>query len=153
MKEQSSCNIYQTVAKIGMPKKTIQEIVFFVLSQLGVSGSVSIIFIGDMRMRTLNRVYRGKDHTTDVLSFAAQEGDMPVEHTDLGDICISPNKIKKQAKEYEVPFQEEMARMIVHGVLHLLGYDHERPADAKKMFALQNKYMEHIFHQKIYGKR
>jgi probable rRNA maturation factor len=150
--QQSICNVYQTVASIGISKKTIQEIVFFVLGELGISGSVSITFVGEMRMRTLNRSYRGKDRVTDVLSFAAQEGDMPLPHTDLGDMFIAPKQIARQAKMYAVPYKEEMARMIVHGVLHLLGYDHERPRDAKKMFALQNAFLEHICNGDVYGK-
>lgn len=149
---QSSCNIYQTVSKIGISKQTVRHVVFFVLDALHIQGSVSVSFIGDRRMRTLNRHYRGKDATTDVLSFAAQEGDMPYMHDDLGDMFISPEKIRRQAKEYGVSFKEEMVRMIVHGVLHLLGYDHIQSEDAKKMFALQDAYIKQILNGRVYDK-
>ena len=140
--KQSVCNVYKTVNNIGMSKKAIQHIVFFVLDDLGVTGSVSVNYIGDAKMQTLNKRYRGKNSTTDVLSFAAQEGDdMFFPNDDLGDIFISVKQIERQAKEYGVPYKEEATRMVVHGVLHLLGYDHIKPRDAKKMFGLQEKFV------------
>jgi rRNA maturation RNase YbeY len=86
-------------------------------------------------MRTLNRQYRGKDRTTDVLSFALREGpfaDLQPEF--LGDIVISVPVAAKQAREAGHSLAREIELLLVHGLLHLLGYDHERSlAEARRM--------------------
>jgi len=133
------CNIYKTVKKIHVSKKKIESVVFCVLDHCNLSGGVSVHFIGDKRMRTMNRLYRGKDSTTDVLSFSAQEGEaFPKVADDWGDIFISVPKILVQAREYGVSYNSEVVRMLIHGVLHLLGYDHVKKNDAKEMFAIQD---------------
>lgn len=137
------CTLFKTVKKIGISERQIQGVVLFVLESLKKkNAAVSIHCIGDSQMRRLNRVHRGKDNVTDVLSFAMQEGEVMAgkkgEDTDWGDVFICIPQIKRQAKEYGVSFKEELFRMTVHGVLHLLGYDHEVEKDAKKMFSLQD---------------
>jgi rRNA maturation RNase YbeY len=85
-------------------------------------------------MRALNAYYRGIERPTDVLSFSMSEGNGPAPGTVLGDIVICVPKALSQSKEYGVPFSEELLRLLVHGLLHLLGYDHERgPYQKKKM--------------------
>ncbi|HMK55823.1 MAG TPA: rRNA maturation RNase YbeY [Dissulfurispiraceae bacterium] len=88
--------------------------------------SVSVMLVGDRKMRELNHAYRGVDRTTDVLSFSQLEG-MTVEQaiTELGDIVISPAQAARQAAESGNDFDSEMQRLLVHGLLHLIGYDHE----------------------------
>jgi len=80
-------------------------------------------------MRSLNRRFRGIDRTTDVLSFP-QIDKRPVSYKAvpllLGDIVINPHQIKRQAIENNVPFKRELRHVLIHGLLHLLGYDHER---------------------------
>lgn len=122
----------------------IKKIVQYVLQQERRDGSVSVHLIADTKMRRLQRQYRGKHGTTDVLSFSAQEGEWAGKSSnDLGDIFISIPRIKKQAREWGVSFKEECIRMLIHGVLHILGYDHIKPAEAKLMFAKQEKYLNH----------
>lgn len=102
-----------------------------------------VVFVGPKEIRRLNRLYRGKDKATDVLSF--RQIDQP--HVDkhfLGEIILCRSYIKKQAAEYGVPYEEELIRMTIHGALHLLNYDHIKPADAKKMLPLQEKYLSAI---------
>ncbi len=152
MPQQNECNVYQTVKRIGISKRAVQDMVFFTMQELHMSGSMSVTFIGDQRMQTLNRRYRGKDQTTDVLSFAAQEGDIPLPNQDYGDIFISVPQIQRQARSYGVTYNAEMARMLVHGVLHLLGYDHIRPRDAKVMMPLQDRIVDTICNTRRYGK-
>ncbi len=101
-------------------------------------GEIEIIVVGDRAMCALNRQYRNKDKVTDVLSFAWQE-DKKIKGSMLGQIYICYSQIVRQAKEYKVSVRQEFVRMLVHGMLHLVGYDHMRPSDAKKMFALQEK--------------
>jgi probable rRNA maturation factor len=96
---------------------------------------LSVVFIGDRAMRTLNRQYRGKDRTTDVLSFSLREGRFGgVQPNLLGDIVISVPTARKQAVAAGLSMQEELERLLIHGLLHLAGYDHERgPAHARTM--------------------
>jgi len=86
-------------------------------------------------MRTLNRRYRGKDRATDVLSFSLREGSFPhVQPEVLGDIVIAVPTAARQAAEAGHPLAREIEFLLVHGLLHLLGYDHERgPAEARRM--------------------
>lgn len=140
----SSCTMYSTVKKRVISHKLAESIVLFVLQKERTKGNMSVHFIGDTRMRRLNHVFRGKDKTTDVLSFAMEEGeDMPfvTGERELGDIFISVPQILRQAKRFEVTQKEEMIRMLVHGVLHILGYDHETEKEAAVMFPKQEKYV------------
>jgi rRNA maturation RNase YbeY len=96
---------------------------------------LSILFVGDRAMRTLNRTWRGKDRTTDVLSFSLREGKFPSIRPDLlGDIVISVPAAARQAREEGHSLGREIDRLLVHGLVHLLGYDHERgPREALRM--------------------
>jgi probable rRNA maturation factor len=102
---------------------------------------VSILLIGDEAMRTLNRRYRGKDRTTDVLSFPLREGKFSrVQHHLLGDIVISVPAAARQARAAGEPLLDEIDRLLVHGFLHLLGYDHERgEVEARRMEARESR--------------
>ncbi len=104
---------------------------------------MSLHIIGDKKMTQLNFHHRGKKKTTDVLSFATHEGEGLLSD-DWGDVFISLPQVKKQAKEYQIPWQEEFYRMLIHGILHLFGYDHMEEKDAKKMFKLQEKFLSEI---------
>lgn len=94
---------------------------------------LSIVLVGDERMRELNRAWRGKDRATDVLSFAQLEGDGSDLVALLGDVVISVDTLRRQAKEGGWTDGEELARLLVHGVFHLLGHDHEGPEEAATM--------------------
>ncbi|MBP2649682.1 MAG: metalloprotease ybeY [Firmicutes bacterium] len=99
---------------------------------------VSVVFVDDEYIRELNRDYRGKDMATDVLSFALDEGDEPAvldgpEESLLGDIIISIETAERQAEEYGHSLDRELAYLTVHGMLHLVGYDHEDEQDKVKM--------------------
>lgn len=104
-----------------------------------INGEVEINAISSKKIREINRIYRGKDAVTDVLSFAWNETDRT--NTNLGQIFISYDQIKKQAKEYGISEREEFARMLIHGLLHLVGYDHMKKEDENKMFSLQEKIL------------
>jgi probable rRNA maturation factor len=91
---------------------------------------VSVTFVTASQMKRLNRVYRKKDRPTDVLSFNMDEGKL------LGDVIICPQVAKRNAREYGTSYRAEIARLAVHGFLHLLGYDH-----GKKMFNIQDRVL------------
>lgn len=109
-------------------------------------GELSILFTGDREIRELNRQFRKKDSVTDVLSFPtgshggeAIPGGMVV----LGDIAISLPQAKKQAKRIGNSFEKEVLFLLVHGLLHLLGYSHEGSAkEERKMIEMQKKLMK-----------
>jgi probable rRNA maturation factor len=94
---------------------------------------LSILLVGDRRIRTLNREWRGKDAATDVLSFPLS--DPPGIGPLLGDVVISLDTAIRRAKQDGRPAGAELERYLAHGLLHLLGFDHERPADARRMAA------------------
>jgi len=100
---------------------------------------LSVALIGNSEMRKLNARYRKKNYPTDVLSFPAAQ-DIPAGIRLLGDVIISVDKAKEQAKERGRSLDEEMTTLLIHGVLHLLGYDHERSVkDARIMGRLEKK--------------
>jgi probable rRNA maturation factor len=86
---------------------------------------LSLLLVSDPVMRTLNRDWRGKDRSTDVLSFSQREGDGGAPAQLLGDVVISVDTAKRQAAERGESLVRESERLLIHGVLHLLGYDHE----------------------------
>ena len=106
---------------------------------------VSVLFVNDAGMRKLNHLYRGIDSTTDVLSFPLQanEGRPFTSQLLLGDIVISLPQAKRQADEYGAGFDRELARLLIHGLLHLLGHDHEKGGHrASKMRRLEAELAE-----------
>lgn len=95
---------------------------------------LSVLLVSDAEMQRLNRDYRGKDRPTDVLSFAQGEGDGPAPPGMLGDVVISVDTADRQARERRETLGRESERLLIHGILHLLGYDHEvSPAEARRM--------------------
>ena len=102
----------------------------------------NIIFVDNEQIHQINKEYRGIDRPTDVISFALEEGENPINFSEeygrlLGDIYISVDKIKEQAKEYGHSEKREMAFLTIHGILHLLGYDHMTKEDEEVMFKEQ----------------
>ena len=106
---------------------------------------LSILFVNDRRMRVLNSQYRGVDRTTDVLSFP-QSADFSIHDSRftthefvLGDIVINLPRAKKQAIENGLTFNEELKRLLIHGLLHLIGFDHERNQYAETKMQKKSK--------------
>ena len=104
------------------------------LDELGLgSAELSLVLVSDAVMHDLNRTWRGKDRPTDVLAFAQREGAGPPTGL-LGDVVISVDTARRQAVALGHSLAAEAERLLVHGLLHLLGYDHERsPAEARRM--------------------
>lgn len=86
----------------------------------------SIAFVGDNRMEELNRLFRGKTSTTDVLSFPHEPDEFDPDRNNLGDIVISVDQAHKQSQENNLSLENEIKQLILHGLLHLCGYDHEQ---------------------------
>lgn len=117
------------------------------LLKLNKNAWVEVTLTDDPTVHKLNRQYRGVDRTTDVLSFSFSEHhpkDAPFKRKDftaLGMIVISIPKAKAQSEEYGHSLERELSFLFIHGMLHLLGYDHHTPADEKTMIALQDRIL------------
>lgn len=96
-------------------------------------GEVAIALVGDARMRALNRDYRDKDQATDVLSFPADPLDVVGDEPSLGDIVIATGVARRQARAAGHALGVELRVLALHGLLHLIGYDHESPDDRGRM--------------------
>jgi probable rRNA maturation factor len=109
------------------------------------NAEVSLVLCGDATIHKLNKRWRGHDKPTDVLSFPQLEGEKVPQPKGaplgLGDVVISLPTAKRQAKESDKALAEELALLWVHGLLHLLGYDHATQAEEKRMFGLQERIL------------
>ena len=116
------------------------------LALLEVDAELSVALVGDAEMHALNRDWRGKDAPTDVLAFALREGEDAAVHPDvLGDVVISLDTAARQAAARDATLADEVRVLLAHGILHLLGYDHERsPAEARRMFARQRALLRRL---------
>ena len=102
---------------------------------------LSIALIGSGRMRKLNKKHRAKNRVTDVLSFNAEKNSPA-----LGEIVICLREVNKNAKRINSSFEKELINCLIHGLLHLLGYDHEKgETRAKEMLGKQKKYLAEVF--------
>ena len=103
-------------------------------------GDLSLAFVGDRTMRRINREYRGIDRPTDVLSFCYL--DEPHAGGVLGEIFVAPSVAERQAEEAGCDVAEEIARLAVHGLLHVLGYDHDTPGTRRSILRRQERYLQ-----------
>lgn len=104
--------------------KKFLEIIFLVVEEAEKKSAV-IAFVSDNKMRELNKEFRGKKQTTDVLSFPFEPDEFDADENFLGDIIISAEQAERQAKENKLSFEREIKQLILHGILHLCDYDHE----------------------------
>lgn len=104
--------------------------------------SVSIVFVGTGKMRELNRIYRGRDEVTDVLSFPlAEEPVGREEEEELGDVVICPSRADRQAREAGKRLEDELDLLVVHGLLHLCGIHHGDEKERRRMARLERKIL------------
>lgn len=108
---------------------------------------VSVAFVGPGRMRKLNKTYRGKNKTTDILSFPESKvafGKFKIGKLEkiqgLGELIICLREVNKNAKKFNISTDKELVRVVIHGVLHLLDFDHEK--DSGEMFKKEITYLE-----------
>lgn len=123
----------------------LDKIINKTLEMEGVDSSIfSIVFIDDEKMHELNKTYREIDRTTDVLSFAFEDNNkLCYNIRQLGEIFISIPRMQQQAKEYGHSESRELSFLVVHGLLHLLGYDHTKgEKEEKEMFSKQELVLD-----------
>lgn len=122
----------------GLKKKHLRNL------KLLKAKTVTLVFLDPPQMKKINKQFRGKNKPTDVLSFFSAEEDS------IGEILFCPDVLKKQAKDQSHSFENEFLYMLIHGLLHLLGYDHERSiAEEKLMFKIQDQLFAQLTVLKI----
>ena len=144
LKNQKKNKVLIRKEKGKLPVKWIKDLVNKLLDLQGLKGiEVSLYFTDDDTIRELNKTYRGKNKATDVLSFIFDE---PAGHYRLlGEIVISVDTARKQAKEIGHSLEEEIKRLVVHGFVHLLGYDHELGGEEERKFKeLEDKLLNSL---------
>ncbi len=139
---------------IQVDEDSIKEIIQLVLQGEGIKKEIelSVAFVGQGRIREVNKRYRGKNRATDVLSFPESKVLMekfkigPTEKIPgLGEMIICLREVKKNAKKTELAFEKELAKIVIHGALHLLGYDHEKSEQEEvKMQKKENYYLSQV---------
>jgi probable rRNA maturation factor len=133
--------VLEGVAEAGLDPASVERLVTGVLEDLGVEGqcALAVCLVDDDAIRVLNRTHRGLDSVTDVLSFPV-DGLDPLPsgmERELGDVVISVAQARRQAGDEGVSEQEELTHLVVHGVLHLAGFDHE--TDGGEMLERQDR--------------
>lgn len=109
-----------------------------ILNSKQAKNKLTVAFVSSLEIKKLNKKFLKKDKTTDILSFSS------IEENSLGELVLCVEKIKQQAKEHELSFKGEISYLLLHGLLHLLGYHHEKGGtSAKKMYQIQDE----IFNQ------
>jgi len=104
-----------------------------------IAGDISVVLTDDHAIQTLNRRYRNADTPTDVLAFPLGDGLLAREP--FGDVVISLDTAKRQARDYGATLAQEVARLLIHGTLHLCGYDHHERAQAARMHGLTRRLL------------
>jgi len=132
--------------KIKINRQVFQDFADILIQQISETQnkSATVAFVSDRKMRELNKTFRGKNSTTDVLSFPFETEDFQstsessaTTDGNLGDIAISVEQAQRQSVENNLDFETEIKQLILHGVLHLCGYDHQRDAGEMNELELQ----------------
>ncbi len=138
---------YSSYRDVGISNKLIVEIVEMTLAEVSPSFSdvsLSLAIVSNDEIKRLNKQYRNKDEVTDVLSFSGNISEFISEENDLGEIIIAADKCNSQAKNNKKTFRQEFVMLFVHGLLHLLGYDHIEDEEAVVMEVWQSKVLKKI---------
>ncbi len=124
--------------KTKIDKKLVEKVSESFLKKYKKEGfELSVVFVGDRRIRTLNKIYRGYDKTTDILSFEG-EGKF------FGELILNYSQIKKQAKRFGNTPKKELVFILVHGLFHLLGYSDETPKEEDEMIKLGDDFIKKL---------
>jgi probable rRNA maturation factor len=122
----------------------LRDVVLRTLAVAGpqVTGDIGVVLTNDRAIQTLNLRYRNKDAPTDVLAFPLGDGLQPQEP--FGDVVISLETATRQARDYGATLSQELARLLIHGTLHLCGYDHHERAQAAHMHGLTRRLLREM---------
>jgi probable rRNA maturation factor len=129
--------------RLRVKKTPLKLLIKNLLSSEKTNSGVDVILVDDNLMKELNREFTKRGKTTDVLSFGMREGKSdPVEYPGLGDVYVCLDQAKRQADERQLELEEEVALLVAHGVLHLLGYDHQKKNQEAAMRKKERGYLK-----------
>jgi probable rRNA maturation factor len=128
-------------AVLGDMEAFSEKVLSAAADEMGARGEVSVLFTNDAAMRALNARWRNIDKATDVLSFPADGAEIPNAPKLLGDIALGYETALNDSESMKRPFQSHVSHLLIHGFLHLLGYDHINPEDAAVMEPLEAKIL------------
>ena len=131
-------------------RRKLERIVTFVLQTIGVNDAeLSIVFTTDSKIKRLNLLYRKQNRPTDVLAFSMHEGKrLKKDSSILGDIVISVDRAREQAKRFKSSFKREIFLYIIHGLLHLVGYDDRKKSSRKRMYKKETQLLNLLWERK-----
>lgn len=133
-------------SRVRIDKDFIKSVSEFSLAYLHKNNcEISVVLEDDSTIRELNQQYRGINRETDVLSFSSNEVVPETGNNYIGDVILSLAYIKKQAKELKIDYESELANLIIHGIMHLLGYDHQEKKSEQEMFSMQGEILGQYF--------
>lgn len=122
-------------------KKRIKELISVLVAEEGkIFSTLDYIFCSDEYLLEINKKYLGHDDLTDIVTFDLSDGNDPI----IGEIYISVERVRDNSHLFSVPFSEELYRVIVHGILHLCGYNDKSPNDQKRMRAKEDYYLSKL---------
>ncbi len=138
--------ILRRCRRLAIDTRALKRDAAHVLAAMQEPAAVLVVsLVGDREMQVLNRDYRGKDRPTDVLAFALREGEStPGGEDELGDVIISLDTAQRQATERGVTLQGEVRDLLIHGILHLLGFDHERGPDDSRRMKAKERWLKRV---------
>ena len=137
--------VESTLRSKRIPGSKVMRLAHAILSGERRDASVNIVFIGDARMRSLNRRFRGRDRTTDVLSFSLEDENSGVpQGMAVGEVYVSCHQAAIRAKKENRSVDSEILFLVAHGLLHLLGYDHPDARGYDLMIRKQERYVSMI---------
>ena len=138
-------NLYKQVSSVPVSLPLVKKVVQAALPSRYRTGQVNIFFVTAQEIKKLNQLYRHKNSATDVLSFPLISSEKfilpPQEPRELGDIFICPAVAARQVKEFNQTLRTEIIFLLIHGLLHLIGYDHIKISDRQRMEKMQNKIL------------
>ncbi|HDS01949.1 MAG TPA: rRNA maturation RNase YbeY [candidate division Zixibacteria bacterium] len=134
--------VFNNTGQKYLPKKILAKTVNYILVSEDGDFDVNVVLTDSGKIRALNRKFRGKDSSTDVLSFAPEESDEPPPFKPIGEIYISVPDAVRQAKEAGHSLRRELLFLAAHGTLHLCGYTHETDTKYRKMMDRTEMYLE-----------
>jgi probable rRNA maturation factor len=129
---------------LGDPEALAARVLGLSATHMQAGGEVALLFTDDAEMRALNRQWRGLDKPTDVLSFPSGQPDLPGQPRLLGDIALGFETALRDAETMHRPFEGHASHLLIHGFLHLLGYDHIDPEDAQVMEPLETEILARL---------
>lgn len=133
--------VFNAHPRYRLARKPVEQYVRSVMkSERRTKADVSVVFIDSRHCRNLNRQYLHHDYSTDVISFP-----LPDVSRLEGEVYVNLDRARQQARSYRVSFSNEVARLVIHGALHLAGYEDEGRAARRKMRHRENRYLKHWF--------